>query len=205
MQIHCTTGIFHTNLIGELPWYGIVWFHRNGIANILSLANVKNKHAVTYDSSNGNQFMEPDGSTHIFKQSSRWLYYLNIGKECCIMNIVEDKKSEYTINAYKCATIARELQRTLGRPSRWDFINIIEANLLQNCPVTKQDILIAEDIFGPDIGALKGKAVHKTTGHVDTAWYNTKGNYIITKNVTISINIMFVNGTAFFWSLYPDK
>jgi len=65
----------HTNIIGDLPGYSIVWFHRNGIANILSLANVKNKHKVTYDSSNGNPFVvhKQDGSTRIFKQSSHGL------------------------------------------------------------------------------------------------------------------------------------
>jgi len=68
----------------------------------------------------------------------------------------ENKKSKHTVNAYKHATIARELQKTIGRPSTQDFINIIEANLLHNCPVTKQDILLAEDKFDPDIGALKG-------------------------------------------------
>ena len=57
--------------------------------------------------------------------------------------MVEDKKSEYTVDAYKCTTIARKLQKTIGR-----VIDYIEASLLQNCPVTKQDIMIPEDIFG---------------------------------------------------------
>ena len=83
MQIHCNAGIMHTNIIGDLPGYSTVWFHKTGIANILSLANVKIKHKETYHSSNGNQFVvhKKDGSTHIFKQSSHGLYYLNIGKE----------------------------------------------------------------------------------------------------------------------------
>lgn len=72
MQIRCNAGITHTNFIDDLPGYSEVWYHKNGIANTLSLANVKNKHKVTYDSSNGNQFMvhKSDGSTRIFKQSS---------------------------------------------------------------------------------------------------------------------------------------
>jgi len=45
------------------------------------------------------------------------------------VNTVEYKKSKYTVNAYKRANIARELQRTIGRPSRSDFINTIEAKL----------------------------------------------------------------------------
>ena len=32
---------------------------------------------------------------------------------------------------------------------------------LKNCPVHKADIKAAEDILGPDLGALKGKTVHQ--------------------------------------------
>ena len=42
--IHCTTGVAKTNLIGDLPGYGTVWYHPNGIANILSLSKVKGKY-----------------------------------------------------------------------------------------------------------------------------------------------------------------
>ena len=93
-----------------------------------------------------------DWTTCIFKQSSRQLYYLNIGKESvALVNMVEDKKFKYTVNSYKRAAIIRELQRTIGRPSTQDFITISEADLLKKFPVTKQDILIAQDIFGPEI------------------------------------------------------
>ena len=40
MFIHCTTGVAKTNLIGDLPGYGTVWYHPDGIANILSLSKV---------------------------------------------------------------------------------------------------------------------------------------------------------------------
>ena len=33
-----------TNLIRDLPGYGTVWYHPNGIANILSLSKVKGKY-----------------------------------------------------------------------------------------------------------------------------------------------------------------
>jgi hypothetical protein len=44
MDIHCNAGVTSTDMVGDLPGYGKVWYHPNGIANILSLARVKDKH-----------------------------------------------------------------------------------------------------------------------------------------------------------------
>ena len=68
MFIHCTAGVAKTNLIGDLPRYGTVWYHPNGIANILSLSKVKEKYRVTFDSDINNQFIVhcTDGTQQIF-------------------------------------------------------------------------------------------------------------------------------------------
>ena len=41
MHIHCNAGITRTNLVGDLRGYGTIWYHPDGIANILSLAEVR--------------------------------------------------------------------------------------------------------------------------------------------------------------------
>ena len=101
MQIHFNAGILHTNLIGDLPGYGMVCYHKNGISNILYLAIVKNIHMITYDISNWNQFVvhESDGSTGIFELSFHGIYNLTIGKESVAwVNIVEDIYNQITCN-----------------------------------------------------------------------------------------------------------
>ena len=56
LKITSTGGTTTTDMIGYLEGYGWVWFYPAGIANILSLARVKNKYCVTFDSSADNQF-----------------------------------------------------------------------------------------------------------------------------------------------------
>ena len=56
---------------------------------------------------------------------------------------------------------ARGLYQTLGTPSITDFKAIVRSNTIKNCPVTLEHISTAEQIFGPDIGALKGKTTRR--------------------------------------------
>ena len=50
MRIQCNAGTHMTNLIGDLPGYGPVWFDPRAIANVLSLKLVKEKYHIQYNS-----------------------------------------------------------------------------------------------------------------------------------------------------------
>ena len=56
LKILSTGGVSITNKIGMFKGYGWVWYHKKGIANILSLSRVKSKFRVTFDSSSDNSF-----------------------------------------------------------------------------------------------------------------------------------------------------
>jgi hypothetical protein len=72
MQLLTQAGSTTTNLIGDLPGYGTVWFQPNGIANIIAFTNMKKNHCITYDSHAGNEFTvhKPDGTARIFTRNS---------------------------------------------------------------------------------------------------------------------------------------
>ena len=162
MHFHCNAGITRTNLMGNFGGCGMVWYHPDGIANILSLAEVCKQFHVTYDSSKRNEFIihKPDGSTKWFIQSERGLYYLDTStKGIMVINTVDENKSKYSNTDYSCTQLARRIQQMIGHPSTCDFLHFVDHNLLPNCPITRWDILTTEHIFGPDLGSLKGKTV----------------------------------------------
>lgn len=218
MMIHCNAGVATTNQIGDLPGYGTVWYHPNGIANILSLARVKEHgYRVTYDSDGGNHFTvhKDDGTCRVFKESNRGLYYFDTNEDSehdddchhednmeydgtVMVNTVANKKSSYTNRAYSRAVTARNIQKMIGRPSTKEFIQIVERNLLPNCPVNRADIMAAEDIFGPDIGSLKGKTVRKSTEHVEIPSITIPSELMSRYcEVIIGADIMYVNKLPF--------
>ena len=206
MTIHCNAGVATTTTIGDLPGYGTVWYHPKGITNILSLSRVIEKgYHVTFDSKDGNKFIveKPDGSsTRIFQQSFRGLYYMDMRDSktgIALVSTVEENKTKYTNRDYERAVLARNLQKIIGRPSTRDFMNIVENNLLPNCPITRRDIVIAENIFGPDVGSLKGKTVRHSPVPVNPSLVDIPSHIMSHyREVTLCGDIMFVNRVAFF-------
>jgi len=165
MRVECNAGARKTTQVGELKDYGTIWYDSLGIANILSLKNVRKRYAVAYDTTNY-AFMvtKPNGKVFVFKASVSGLHYLDTTDAesgVALVNTVANNRNNYSNEAYLRAVQARELQIKIGQPSTQDFIHIVDNNHLPNCPITKADIMAAEHIFGPDIGSLKGKTTRR--------------------------------------------
>ena len=163
LTIHTQAGKTKTNLRCHVKGYGEVWFCPNGIANIISLKHMKQKYRVTYDSLNDIGFVVHTGiGDKIFKESPRGLHFLDTEEDAVLVNTVAQNKSKYSEEDYLKAKLARAIMIRIGRPALKRYIRIIEKKQLKNCPITIDDIKAAEDIFGPDVGSLKGKTTRTT-------------------------------------------
>ena len=168
MRVHCNAGSWLTNPVGDLPGYRTVWYDPKAIANILSLRRVRDHYHITYDSAHRKFVItKPSGKEFVFQESDGGLHYLDTTcpqdkqqqqqGHVFAVNTVRDNKKNFTNNDYLQAVRAWELQVMVGRPSDKDLIKILKTSSLPNCPVTPHDVIIANKLFGPDIGALKGK------------------------------------------------
>jgi hypothetical protein len=111
---------------------------------------------------------------------------------------VEGNKKKCTKAACKQATLTRKLQNVIGRPLARSFLNIVEKNLLKDCPVLREDAPAAEDIFGPNVGALKGKRVRQNGERVRPE-YEDIPKHIMERcqDVTLCIDLMHINKMPF--------
>jgi hypothetical protein len=169
MNINCNAGVTPTKLIVDLPGYGEVWYNPNGIANILSLSKVEEQYHVTYDRADDKGFTvhKGDGETCTFKKSKCGLFYFDITAraDLVLLNTVADNQARYTVRSYKQAQLAHKVQSLIGNPSTGTYMHAINKNLLQNCPITRDDIMAAEDFLGPSVNSLKGKTVQHGGRH----------------------------------------
>ena len=75
LHIHTQAGKTTTNWRGDFVRYGTVWYCKDGITNVLSLAQVKKKYRVKYDNGETNEFMvhKTNGVIKRFRESERGL------------------------------------------------------------------------------------------------------------------------------------
>ena len=146
--------------------FGTVYYDSNCIANILSFGNmVNNSKSVSYIQKHDCYILQMSdrGCCYYFyrdKLSNIYACDLNtmVSKpKSMLVTTVSERMSKYTHRQIKHAELAREYKRKLGYASTGQLIKLISQGKLANCDVRAQDVVRALDIWGPDLGSLKGK------------------------------------------------
>ena len=108
-----------------------------------------------------------------------------------------DKGHLYDIRSHLNAATARRLQNITICPSTKTLHEVVTKYMI-DCPVTQHDIKVAEDMFGPNLGSLKGKTTWRKVKHVRSP-VDPVPKWILTEhhNVTLAVDIMFINKQAF--------
>jgi hypothetical protein len=141
------------------------------------------------------------GGVISFCQAPSGLHYYDAADDqrgLVFINTVAETRGKYSNDDFQRAVQARKIQALIGRPSVRDYIKIIENGHLPNCPITREDIIAAEDIFGPDVGCLKGKTTRRTSPKVSNEQHGVPGSILSWyKQVMLCVDIMHVNKIPF--------
>ncbi len=116
--------------------------------------------------------------------------------------IIREIESNYIDVDYKQGKIARQVQDMFGSPSARDFINIVQMNLLSNCPITTSNIMAADDKYHLNLGSLKGKTVHRQGKHVTTEYIDLPMTIMPRyRDLVLCIDVIFVNNIPFLMTI----
>jgi hypothetical protein len=200
--------------MGTIKDFGTVWYNPESIANILSLAQVRQARRVTMDTDESPAFhvhkLDGSGST-IFTEHESGLYLhdtsTNVDNNSsksiidysCLQTVAHNK-SKFTTRQVDAADAARKLYRLLGRPGYTRFLTALRDNHILNCPLTVDDARRAEVIYGKDIAFLKGKTTAKPAkDHVPDYIPISLPSELLSlhPNMILCFDIFYVLGLAF--------
>jgi hypothetical protein len=199
--------------MGYVKNFGHVWFNPDSLANILSMAKMRKVCRITMDTS-----VEPamsvhrrDGSIMKFNKYKSGLYYFDTAapktpnstsfnvNAYLFLNTVEQNKQAYIRRKIEGADRARELYEKIGQPSKKGFTDILQNNLIRNCPVTPDDAKRALQIYGPGVATLQGKTVKKQNSGIPNYQAVQIPAPIITQynNACLFVDIFWVNNSPY--------
>ena len=202
LNLNTNGGTISNKMKGTLPNYGTVWYNPSAITNIISFAKMKDKgYKITYDSDKEDAFIVHTNKGIIkFNRNDNNLYVMDPNEQPVyqLLETVEENSAFYTNRQIARAKAARSLYHALGTPTVGDYKAIIRMNAIKNCPITMEDIDIAETIYGPDIGSIKGKTVRNKPKPVVNDYIHIPKE-LITKHqdITLCIDTMFINEMPF--------
>ncbi|KAL7566006.1 hypothetical protein ACA910_011026 [Epithemia clementina (nom. ined.)] len=169
LKVHCTAGTIKVNQQGELGSYPLpVWYNPKGIANIMSLHNVAKHYRLLMDTNKSNaiHLHKADGGVVTFTPSTNGLYKYeatddeNMDEFWSFIQTVQDQSDKYRAQQVEKAKLARRIQNIIMRPGSREFMDK-SINHLKDCPVSRYNVQVADDIFGRNLGSVKGKTVYR--------------------------------------------
>ena len=146
-----------------------------------------------------------------FQRSPEGLYFYKVSKlylesadsttkteQCHLIDTVAENRKGYTLRQFERAKTARKLYHNIGTPTVTNFKALLRSNAIKDCPVTVEDVNIAEKIFGPDISSLKGKSTRRKPKPVTSDVIQIPKELIMQHHdIELCMDTMFVNDCGF--------
>jgi len=222
LTLHSNGGTLKANMIGDIPGYGTVWLNEQSLANILSFANVRKRCRITLqtgpnDPSPTIVVHRSSGVPMLFREHSLGLYVHDTSNlklqsnkvmaqqnDYSFLSTMKQLEANFTPKELERAKAVDSLNRKLGYPSAAVLRDTIENRNINGCDLDLNDFKRYIFLFGSRTEPmLKGKTTRKNPSPVQDANLIPLPESVLAwhSNVTIFIDIFFVQGLPFFHSI----
>ena len=168
LRMATNAGTKDMRLVGDVIGFGEAWYDPDMMTNILGFGHMADKYRVQYDSAKEDailvhtetgiiKFKRTDEGLYAYKPSEKYKKLVAKSKNPIVkaqhhVSTVKENMVGFTKREVDGAKLARKIYHSLGCPTLESFKHALRTNLIKNCPITTQDAINAEQIFGPDIG-----------------------------------------------------
>ena len=183
-----------------------VWFSKDAMTNVLSMGLLEKDYRITHDSKSESTIVIhlPHCKLKFTKGPEGIYYYEAIPRksqeeaQVHCPQTVEDNTQFYSDHQVSRAKRAWSLLHATGCLTVSDLRKILKMNSIADCPVTAEDIDLAEKIYGPDMASLKGKTICKKPQPIVHDYVSIPKELVETQqDLTLSIDAIFVNSMPF--------
>jgi hypothetical protein len=136
----------------------------------------------------------------VVKKNKKGMPFLNLaGVDAEIVlsfvQTVRGTMEQFTKQEVEDAWAACEEQAMVGHPTDCNFLDMVCAHMIPNCPMTNRAVKNANLIFGPDLAGVRGRTVRRPPEPVrmDNVQF-LQSILDWHQPVTLAIDVMFVNG-----------
>eukprot|EP00804_Cyclotella_cryptica_P019912 CCRYP_007825-RA/>CCRYP_007825-RA protein AED:0.78 eAED:0.12 QI:0/-1/0/1/-1/1/1/0/255 len=218
---------------GQIPqakagfWRNIkFWYNKGGITNLISAPQLESDgYILEYATTLGWLVHGPDGKTMIFKRDSGLcggMPYVDLTQDpadfivdtnairrqdgMIMVQTVRGNYEGYTREQVENAKKARDTQAMMAHPLDDTLRHLVSStNAMRNLDLSPPAIANAKKLFGPDLRGVRGKTVRQRLSAVRPEYVGMpKELYERIKNVTLTADVMFVNGLPFLVTLSRD-
>jgi len=201
--VNADTQSLYVSTMGTMQFGINVYVSNKVAANILSFGDcVDNCYHVNYCDADDSFVIQPQKRGKIYKfirDKDKNIYtheFDNKAKRATVaVNTVRENINLYTKREIAQAKKAREYQRRLGYVTAGTLIKLLAAGKIKDAEITVQDVVRAVNIWGKDLGNLKGKSTAKKTPTVDTS-DDQAIKKIVQKQQVYRMDVMFINKLA---------
>jgi hypothetical protein len=214
---HCNAGVSHADEKGILLGTFDCWLVRNGIANILSIPQLERDWFVVEYVNRVWTITCPNGTKLVLNRDlglCEGFPYLDVHDiktdgvaMAQMVATVRENRKGFKKRQLEKATLAHKAQAVLASPSEKDFMSMVSNNTgVKNIPIMPSDLTRANAIFGRDSRRnVQGKTVRVKSARVYTDRISIPGDFHrLHRFVTLTGDVMFVNGVAFLVTLSRD-
>ena len=197
-----------------LTEFGDIRYSKSSVGNILAFGDaVDKRYNIDYDDDKDYfTIITADTKYSFHRHNGGNIYICDLDKDAkkykrAVLNCkkglvvtVDDRKSNYTKREVLKAGVARDLQRRLGYPRPAQLIEMLRKGNINNTDVSVKDVIRAIDIYGPDLGSLKGKTVTRKM-EADNDRNDTALTDDTTVAQTLHIDLMYIEDQLYFVSV----
>ena len=192
--------------IADAGSFGTVYYHPEAIANIISQTSIidQKRLKVEYNSTNDLFTIHINPNKEYTFTRKGGLYVCNVSYlllgtndyNIALVTTVTENESHFTKREVKAARAARDLKRVLGYASDHELLDLIKTGI-KDSPVDEVDVHRAHQIYGKDLGEVKGKTVRRKAGVVKVSSVPRP----IQMAQSLHVDIIFIEGIPFLISV----